>query len=75
MHLDGEARPRPELELRLEVQQPGGRVLHQVLVPHARALVAHLHPPARGLGFRGGPVALSAGGLRAPVTTNGAQAK
>ena len=43
-HLYWEARLCGEAELLLEVHQPGGGVVHHILMPHADTLLPRLHP-------------------------------
>lgn len=44
VHLYWEARLCGEAELLLEVHEPGGGVVHHILMPHADALLPRLHP-------------------------------
>ena len=46
-HLYWEARPGGQAELLLEVHEPGGGVVHHILMPHADALLPRLHPRMR----------------------------
>jgi len=66
-HLGRELGARAQAEARLEVAQPAGGVLHQVLVAHALALRAHLPPRPRasaGAAAGGRPEARPAGARR-----------